>query len=146
MAQQMFSGAGPGDPADLDANFTELYSKAAWASTGIGYATGAGGTVTQLTSKSTTVTLNKVCGQIVMHAASMAGGDRVIFQLANSALALGDVLILNVVSAASGIYNYTAAGGVYADGNAQIIVTNITSGSLAESVTLAYAVVRAVGA
>lgn len=26
MAQQTFSGAGPGDPADLDANFTELYA------------------------------------------------------------------------------------------------------------------------
>jgi hypothetical protein len=31
---------------------------------GVGYATGAGGVVTQATSKATGVTLNKVCGQL----------------------------------------------------------------------------------
>jgi hypothetical protein len=37
---------------------------------GIGYATGAGGTVTQLTSRTTGVTLNKVAGQITLFSAA----------------------------------------------------------------------------
>jgi len=38
---------------------------------GIGYATGAGGTVTQATNKSTGVTLSKTCGVITMNAAQL---------------------------------------------------------------------------
>ncbi|NBS24587.1 MAG: hypothetical protein EBS78_11605 [Altererythrobacter sp.] len=38
---------------------------------GIGYGTGAGGTVTQATSKSTGVTLDKVCGEITMNNATL---------------------------------------------------------------------------
>jgi hypothetical protein len=43
---------------------------------GIGYATGAGGPVTQLTSKSTGVTLGKVAGQITMNGAALAAAHR----------------------------------------------------------------------
>ena len=72
MAQILFNPDTTPQNADLDANFTELYGKTAWATTGIGYATGAGGTVTQATSKSTAVILNKLTGAITMNAASQA--------------------------------------------------------------------------
>jgi hypothetical protein len=65
---------------------------------GMGYATGAGGTVTQVTSKSTGVTLNKLCGQITMAASALAANTTASFTLTNSNLAAGDLLILNHVS------------------------------------------------
>lgn len=46
---------------------------------GVGYGTGSGGTVTQATSKSTAVTLNKPSGQITMNNASLAAGASVSF-------------------------------------------------------------------
>jgi hypothetical protein len=45
------------------------------ASAGVGYATGAGGVVTQLTDKSTAVTLNAICGTITMDAATLGAPD-----------------------------------------------------------------------
>lgn len=41
---------------------------------GIGYQTGSGGTVTQATSKSTAVTLNKLSGRITLNAEALAAG------------------------------------------------------------------------
>ena len=73
MAQVIFGPDASCANGDLDANFGELYGKQAWATTGIGYATGAGGGVTQSTNKATTVVLNKMCGQITMNAASPGG-------------------------------------------------------------------------
>ena len=43
----------------------------------IGYTSGLGGAVTQATSKSTGVTLNKPCGTITMHDASLAAAAEV---------------------------------------------------------------------
>ena len=45
MAQVTFAADTTPSLVDLDANFTELYNKTAWSTTGIGYATGAGGAV-----------------------------------------------------------------------------------------------------
>lgn len=60
----------------------------------LGYGTGAGGTVTQTTSKSTAVTLNKACGQITMHPAEMGTGA-VGFTLNNSLLGDADGVIVS---------------------------------------------------
>ena len=61
---------------------------------GIGYATGAGGTVTQITSKATGVTLNTVCGTITMNGAALAADTTVSFVLTNSAIAANDVVVI----------------------------------------------------
>jgi hypothetical protein len=45
--------------------------KSTSATAGVGYGTGAGGAVTQATSKSTGVTLDKVCGEITMNNATL---------------------------------------------------------------------------
>jgi hypothetical protein len=113
---------------------------------GIGYATGSGGTVTQLTSKSTTVTLNKTCGQITMDAASLAHDTVVSFTLTNSTIAAGDVLILNHLNGGSvGRYMLNAQ---CVGGSATINVknTNPTSGALAEAIVIAFVVIKAVTA
>jgi hypothetical protein len=61
------------------------------ATAGIGYATGAGGAVTQLTSKSTAPpAINKVCGQITMNNAALAAGAKVSFAVSNTSCAATD--------------------------------------------------------
>ena len=83
---------------------------------GIGYKAGAGGTVTQSTSKSTGVTLNKASGQITMNAASLAAGAIVSFTLTDSSIAAGDLLILNHVSGGTpGAYDLNAQCGAGGD-------------------------------
>ncbi len=61
---------------------------------GIGYTTGAGGTVTQITSRTTGVTLNTVCGNIVLVSAA-GSATPFSFTLTNSAIAAGDVVTVN---------------------------------------------------
>lgn len=63
---------------------------------GIGYGVGAGDAVTQLTSKSTGVTLNKSSGRVITHYAELAAGDIVSFTLLNNQIAGDDVLAISV--------------------------------------------------
>ena len=53
----------------------------------LGYGAGAGGTVTQATSKSTAVTLNKPTGKITMNNAALAANTTVQFNLNNNLIA-----------------------------------------------------------
>ena len=107
----------------------------------LGYSADASGAVTQLTSKSTGVTLNKSNGQITMNNASLAAGTTVLFTLTNSLLSAKDVLIVNVGSAGtSGAYwPYVANVG---SGSAVIGVYNNTAGSLAEAIVINYAIIH----
>lgn len=109
---------------------------------GIGYATGAGGTVTQITSKATGVTLDKITGEITMDAANLGADTTVSFTLTNSTIAATDVLILNHASAGTaGSYLLNAQA---AAGSASINVRNITAGALAEAIVIRFAVIKAV--
>jgi hypothetical protein len=133
--------AGKGSPlthTELDANFTNLNTDKA------GYITGEGGTVTQATSKSTGVTLNKRCGQITLNGAALAAATTVSFTLTNSTIASTDLLVLNHVSAGTaGAYLLNAQAGA---GSASINVRNITAGSLSEAIIIGFAVIKAVTA
>ena len=64
-------------------------------SAGVGYATGAGGTVTQLTSRTTPVTLNKICGSITLVSAAPVLGAWVSFTVNNTTIGLTDTIILS---------------------------------------------------
>lgn len=68
---------------------------------GVGYATGAGGTVTQITNRSTGVTLSKVTGTITTDTTSLAAGAAATFTVTNTAVAIGDLVILNIRSGAT---------------------------------------------
>lgn len=133
--------AGKGSPlthTELDANFTNLNTDKT------GYITGEGGTVTQATSKSTGVTLDKKCGQITLNGAALAANTTVSFTLTNSTIAATDLLVLNHVSAGTaGSYALNAQAGA---GSASINVRNITSGSLSEAIVIGFAVIKAVTA
>lgn len=109
---------------------------------GLGYGTGAGGTVTQLTSKSTAVTLNKPTGTITMNSAALAAGASVTFVLNNTLLAYHDRLIVNGVWGLINPQFYRIeCAGVWA-GVGVIRVTNITAGNLSEAVEIEFSILK----
>jgi len=109
---------------------------------GIGYTTGAGGTVTQATSKATGVTLSKVCGTITTHAASLAANTAVSFVLTNSVLAATDNMILNIVGGTNGAY--CLGLDAVAAGSCTITLRNLTAGAIAEAVTIRFTILNSV--
>ena len=108
--------------------------------------TGTGGTVTQLTNKSTGVTLNKLCGQITMNNATLNRGTSVSFTLTNSFIDTTDVVVVNIASGATaGAYVITVE--VIAAGSCNISLHNNASGvDYSEAVVLNFAVIKAVNA
>lgn len=111
----------------------------------IGYATGAGGAVTQATDKTTGVTLNKLSGKITMNAASLAASTSVSFTLTNSQIAATDVVIVNISSGATA-NSYIASVGAVAAGSCRIALRNVSAGALAEAVALSFAVIKGASA
>jgi hypothetical protein len=102
---------------------------------GIGYATGAGGSVTQAANKSQGVTLNKVSGQITMNNAPLTPGAKVSFNVMNSAVAGTDVPVCGV--AHGGTENaYRVAVTAISAGKFTVTVENISGVSLSESPTI----------
>ena len=121
---------------------TEFTGTNVLATTTLGYTTGSGGTVTQASSKSTAVTLNKATGQITLNGAALAANTNVAFTLTNSTIAANDILVFNHVSGGTiGAYNFNA---VASGGSAVVTVRNITSGSLTDAIVLSFAVIKAV--
>lgn len=107
----------------------------------LGYTTDAQGTVTQATSKSTAVTLNKSAGQITMNNASLGATTNVTFTLNNSFISANDILILNVGSGAtSGAYNCWVSG--LSAGSATITLRNISANPLSEAVVVNFALIH----
>lgn len=92
----------------------------------VGYATGAGGAVTQATNRSTGVTLNKLAGQITTNTTSLAAQASAEFTVTNSTVAIGDVV---VVSQQSGSSNVAGVAGV-----TDIVVVTVAAGSFILSV------------
>jgi hypothetical protein len=109
---------------------------------GVGYATGAGGAVTQLTSKSTGVTLNTVTGRITMSSASLGTTTPVSFTLTNSSISSTDLLMVSHVSGGTaGAYVLTAQPSA---GQANIFVRNISGNALSEAIVIGFAVIKSV--
>lgn len=69
---------------------------------GIGYATGAGGAVTQATSRTTGVTLSKLSGTITTNTASLAAEASADFVVTNTTVAAGDVVNVSIQSGSNG--------------------------------------------
>lgn len=114
---------------------------------GIGYATGAGGVVTQATNKSTGVTLNTLSGQITMNNASLpATINGVSFIVTNSTVAATDTISVSInnVNATAGAYmvnTHSVQAGSFA-----IKLVNTTAGALSEAVILNFNIVKGVAA
>lgn len=107
----------------------------------IGYAVTSGGSVTQATSKSTAVTLNKICGRITMSNAALTAGSEVAFTVNNNLVAATDVIIVNVQSV--GTANaYLVSVGAVSSNSFSITVSNASAGSLSQAVVLNFFVLK----
>jgi hypothetical protein len=111
----------------------------------IGYDTGAGGSVTQgAGAKTNSVTLNRPTGIIVTDNAALASDTAVTFNLSNSVIEATDIVVVSHISGGTlGAYNFAVAP---AAGNANIVIRNITGGSLSEALTLRFIVIKSVNA
>lgn len=112
------------------------------ASTTLGYTTGNGGTVTQLTSINTAVTLNKTSGTITLVQHSFAQGQVDSFTLNNTTISATDVIILSLQD---GSEELTVTATDVANNSCQITLkngTNTPANSL--TVKINFAVIKAV--
>ena len=111
--------------------------------TGLGFYTGAGGTVTQATSKATPFTLDKMCGQITTAADSLTHSTVVSATWTNSKIAATDVVIINHKSGGTvGAYTFNVSCGA---GTATLYIqNNQTAGSLSEALVLSFVVIKGV--
>lgn len=116
--------------------------KSTGASGGIGYGTGSGGTVTQLTSKSTAVTLNKINGTITMNNASLAANAVVFFTVNNSVVSSTDGVVVNHSNGGT-LGDYSIQGNVFPSGGAlTIAVRNVTAVALAVAIEIKFIVIK----
>jgi hypothetical protein len=109
---------------------------------GLGYSTGAGGTVTQLTSRTTGVTLNELCGNITMFSAAQAANAIITFTLTNSFIEATDYLLVQHISATNG--GAWVFSTVCAAGSATITITNSSNASITSATPLRFFLLKAV--
>jgi len=131
-------------PAIGVATGTSLTATGAIVSTGtagVGYATGAGGTVSQTTSRTTGVTLSKTTGAITLFSAA---GTTVAatFTVTNSTVAATDVIILNQKSGTD-LYDLMVTAVAAGSFN---ITFRTTGGTTTETPVFSFAVIKAVAA
>lgn len=111
--------------------------------TGLGFYTGAGGTVTQSTNKSTGVTLSKMCGAITMNNASLNDATNVSFTVTNTLVAATDAVIA-IHSSAGTAGAYQVSVNAVASTSYKITVRNVSGGALGEAIVLTVLVLKGV--
>jgi hypothetical protein len=113
------------------------------------YILGSGGQVTQLTSKSTSVAINTLCGQITMAASSLAASTSVSFTLVNDNIKATDIILVNaanVAGVAPTVNTYSVSCDAVLAGSCRIQVRNISGVAAAQALVLNFAIVKAVNA
>jgi hypothetical protein len=131
MSNSIASGVAYADP-----EFTTCY-----VSQEFGYAASAQGAVTQLTDKSTAVTLNKSAGRITMASVALAGNTAVSFTLNNNSVSANDTIVV-CISGGATAGAYTTYISSLATGTALVTLRNLTSGSLSEAVILNFSIIH----
>jgi hypothetical protein len=110
----------------------------------IGYTAAGQGTVTQATSKSTAVTLNKPAGRITMNAEALATATNATFTLNNSFLSANDTVILTISGGQATPGSYNVFANNLGTGTVSISLRNISGGSLSEAVMINFAIIHCV--
>ncbi len=111
---------------------------------GIGYATGAGGTVTQTTNIGTAVTLNTMCGKINCVSTTytnLVPAGNFIFN--NSNIVIGDVILFTIASAGNAAFNIGTT--ILTTGSCTIFLLPL-SGNGTFTVAFNFAIIKAVAA
>lgn len=129
-----------GTQAGADAKMTGAQIRNATGS--LGYATGAGGAITQITSRTTGVTLNKLTGAITLFAAA-GSATAASFTVTNSTVAATDTIVVSCKSSTTNKYlvfvTAVAAGSFE-------LTFNTTGGTTSDSPVFNFAVLKAVAA
>jgi len=109
------------------------------ASEGIGYRTGAGGTVTQATSRTNSVTINNTCGSITMHSAA-GSTTAASFTVNNDRVAVNDVIILSQRSGTNlyDLFVTAVTAGTFT------ITFRTTGGTTSDAPVINFAIIKAV--
>lgn len=109
---------------------------------GLGYGTGAGGAVTQITTSATAVTLNKYCGQITTVALTTAGAAEEAFVVNNTKVDANDVIAVSTTYAGAGkpIVSVTNVGANVFTLN----ITNVSASALDAVLVINFAVIKSV--
>ena len=123
--------------AYLDPEFSTMY-----ATDEIGYAASAQGTVTQATSKSTAVTLDKSAGRITMNNASLATATNATFTLNNALISANDTVILTISGGQATPGSYNVFANSLSTGSVSITLRNISGGTLSEAVVINYCIIH----
>ena len=111
----------------------------------IGFVTGQGGAVTQITSAATGVTLNAPCGQITTVALTTAAAAEEEFTVTNDQVAATDVVVLSTTYAGAGTPMVSVKG--VAAGSFKVVITNVhAANALNALAVINFAVIKAVAA
>jgi hypothetical protein len=113
-----------------------------YATSELGYTADAQGTVTQLTDKSTAVTLNKSAGRITMNNASLATATNATFTLNNSVISANDAVILTISGGQATPGSYNVFANSLSAGSVSITLRNISGGSLSEAIVINFALIH----
>ena len=116
------------------------------ATAGLGYATGAGGAVTQTTNITTGVTLSKLSGTITTVASTLAAQATVEFIVTNTLVEATDVIAVSTTYAGGGSPMVSVAQ--VGAGTFSIVLFNATTATTAldAAVVINFAVIKAVSA
>jgi hypothetical protein len=130
------------DPSDIPSGFyiSTATNNTVAAAPAIGIGPAGFGTVTQGTSKSTTVVVNAKAGVVTMHNASLASNTAIQFTMTNSAISGTDVVSVNQGTGGTA-GSYQAHCVSVGAGTAIFRVVNTSGGSLSEAVTLNFVVI-----
>ena len=109
-----------------------------------GYTANAQGSVTQLTDKSTAVTLNKSAGRITTANVILNTLTNVSFTLNNSFISANDVLIVTLSGGIATAATYNCWVNSLSAGSASITLRNISGGNLTEAVIINFALIHCV--
>lgn len=110
---------------------------------GLGYGAGAGGTVTQLTSKSTAVTLNKPTGRIIMSNTALGAGGIIGFVLNNTLAGANDMCVAQIVNTISNdVFNYKLEVSTYSGNGFFITLTNKSGSTLSEAIHIQFTIIK----
>jgi len=112
---------------------------------GIGYTGTAGGTaVTQLTDRTTGVTITGMCGVITTDSTSLAAEASAVFTVTNTSVAIGDVVILSQRSGKVALNTSVEVTAVLAGSFKITVVNNNVAGGTAETgaIVINFAVIK----
>ncbi len=107
-----------------------------------GYTTGAGGTITQLTSKSTGVTLNTLSGAITTSNTALAAAAEVKFTVTNNKVTITDVPVV-VIRSGGTSGSYTCTVSAVTNGSFDITIGNTSTGSLSQALVINFVIIKA---